>query len=240
MHQLKFEDENTSNSPEWIVTFGDMMSLLLTFFILLVSMSEVKSEKKFREIADSLRLQFGVDTLFAGLLPSSIQPRDPQLALMVTSGRSRKQRVASDNQPAASSGSVVAPVRSSTAPQLGLPMSQIAFQPQRDDLSEAARQALQSFFLSIADKPGTIELRGYVRDVTGSNDEGSRDSAELTFARCRRIQQFLVEEVKVDPSWIRIAVADQRMNEPAVESSTKFLQTESVDIYLLEHVAIDR
>jgi chemotaxis protein MotB len=25
--------------PEWVVTFGDMMSLLLTFFIMLVSLS---------------------------------------------------------------------------------------------------------------------------------------------------------------------------------------------------------
>jgi chemotaxis protein MotB len=30
--------------PEWVVTFGDMMSLLLTFFILLVSISEIKEE----------------------------------------------------------------------------------------------------------------------------------------------------------------------------------------------------
>ena len=30
--------------PEWVVTFGDMMSLLLTFFIMLVSLSEIKEE----------------------------------------------------------------------------------------------------------------------------------------------------------------------------------------------------
>ena len=37
------EDE-APGVPEWVVTYGDMMSLLLTFFIMLVSMSELKEE----------------------------------------------------------------------------------------------------------------------------------------------------------------------------------------------------
>ena len=40
--------------PPWVMTFGDMMSLLLTFFILLFSMSELEVEK-FRLAAESIR-----------------------------------------------------------------------------------------------------------------------------------------------------------------------------------------
>lgn len=46
-------------APGWIVTFSDMMSLLLTFFILLVSMANM-DKKKFQEAAGSLQGAFGV------------------------------------------------------------------------------------------------------------------------------------------------------------------------------------
>lgn len=45
-------------APAWILTFGDLMSLLLTFFILLFSMSSVETEK-FKAAAQSLQEAFG-------------------------------------------------------------------------------------------------------------------------------------------------------------------------------------
>ena len=45
----------------WIMTYGDMMSLLLTFFILIVSFSTIQ-ESKFNEAVSSLQEAFGVLT----------------------------------------------------------------------------------------------------------------------------------------------------------------------------------
>lgn len=45
-------------APEWMVTFGDMMSLLLTFFIMLLSMSHMDMVK-YRQVAESLNGSFG-------------------------------------------------------------------------------------------------------------------------------------------------------------------------------------
>ena len=39
------EDEVEEGAPMWIVTYGDMMSLLLTFFILIVSFSSIQETK---------------------------------------------------------------------------------------------------------------------------------------------------------------------------------------------------
>lgn len=44
-----------AGSPAWMTTFSDLMSLLLTFFILLFSMSSV-SEERFRDAAQSLQM----------------------------------------------------------------------------------------------------------------------------------------------------------------------------------------
>ena len=43
----------------WVMTYGDMMSLLLTFFVLIVSFSSMQ-ETKFKDAAMSLRRAFGV------------------------------------------------------------------------------------------------------------------------------------------------------------------------------------
>ncbi len=45
-------------APLWMTTFGDLMSLLLTFFVLLYSMSELKQEK-FLQASQSLREAIG-------------------------------------------------------------------------------------------------------------------------------------------------------------------------------------
>lgn len=50
-------------APEWVITFGDMMSLMLTFFILLFSISEIK-KPKLESVAMALREHW--DTSFAG------------------------------------------------------------------------------------------------------------------------------------------------------------------------------
>ena len=44
-----------AGSPAWMTTFSDLMSLLLTFFILLFSMSSV-SEERFKDAAQSLQM----------------------------------------------------------------------------------------------------------------------------------------------------------------------------------------
>lgn len=46
-------------APEWVVTFGDMMSLLLTFFVLLLSFAEMDVQK-FKEMSGKLEKAFGV------------------------------------------------------------------------------------------------------------------------------------------------------------------------------------
>lgn len=46
-------------APDWVVTFGDLMSLLLCFFVLLLSFSEM-DKAVYKEVAGSLEKAFGV------------------------------------------------------------------------------------------------------------------------------------------------------------------------------------
>lgn len=54
------KEEQEAGAPAWMVTYGDMMSLLLCFFIMLVAMSEIKSDK-FQKLLESVKKAFGYD-----------------------------------------------------------------------------------------------------------------------------------------------------------------------------------
>ena len=55
----KKEDPPKAGAPAWTSTFGDLMNLLLCFFVLLFSMSTMDAEK-FEEIAASFSSAFGI------------------------------------------------------------------------------------------------------------------------------------------------------------------------------------
>ncbi|MDY0212625.1 MAG: flagellar motor protein MotB [Desulfuromonadaceae bacterium] len=55
----KREKKRKAGAPEWMVTYSDMVTLLLTFFVLLLSMASM-DQVKFDKAAGSLRGAFGV------------------------------------------------------------------------------------------------------------------------------------------------------------------------------------
>lgn len=53
------QSEPAAGAPEWMVTYGDTMTLLLCFFVIIVSMSEIKKDERFQQVMESLRRAFG-------------------------------------------------------------------------------------------------------------------------------------------------------------------------------------
>lgn len=51
-----------SGAPVWMVTFADLMALLTTFFVLLLSISQIDAQR-YRQIAGSLERAFGIQWL---------------------------------------------------------------------------------------------------------------------------------------------------------------------------------
>ncbi len=53
------DDGGGAGAPAWIMTFADLMSLLMTFFVLLLSFSEMDAAK-YKQVAGSMEKAFGV------------------------------------------------------------------------------------------------------------------------------------------------------------------------------------
>ncbi len=54
-----FPEEVAEGAPAWVVTFGDLMSLLLCFFVLLLSFSEM-DRNKYRIVSGAMKNAFGI------------------------------------------------------------------------------------------------------------------------------------------------------------------------------------
>lgn len=55
------QEETERGAPPWVVTFGDMMTLLLCVFVMLLAFSQLQAQR-FKVLAGSLRNAFGVQT----------------------------------------------------------------------------------------------------------------------------------------------------------------------------------
>ncbi|NEX23209.1 type VI secretion system protein TssL [Thiorhodococcus mannitoliphagus] len=53
------QQECPAGAPEWVMTFADLMSLMMCFFVLLLSFSEMDVQK-YKQVAGSMKFAFGV------------------------------------------------------------------------------------------------------------------------------------------------------------------------------------
>ncbi len=79
----KKQAEAAAGAPEWMVTYGDTMTLLLCFFVIIVSMSEVKEDERFQKVMESLRRAFGGYHGAVGSTPIENDPANTLIARLL-------------------------------------------------------------------------------------------------------------------------------------------------------------
>jgi len=84
------EEDRSPEAPLWYVTYGDMMTLLLTFFIMIASFSEVREQEKYQAVAKSIHRQFGREVDKSAGAVGWTRPRNGVIANMATLARSQK------------------------------------------------------------------------------------------------------------------------------------------------------
>jgi len=70
---MQLDNQNIPEAQEWLITYSDLMSLLLCFFVMLFAISTLQ-EPRFQSATESLRGSFGFlggQPLKPGLLPKS-------------------------------------------------------------------------------------------------------------------------------------------------------------------------
>ena len=204
---MAIEEDPEPGIPEWVVTFGDMMSLLLTFFIMLVSMSELKEDEKYQAMVESIREQFGHDMTMASMAPGESRPRGAYSPNPIyTMGRSKLMDLKTGGQEVKAvvgdheRVEIVRPGEDSTVGGV------VYFPEHATELTEDNRRDLQRIVEQIAGKPQKIEIRSHTTRRPVESDSGFRDEWDLAYARCRNVMRFLIEQ-GIDPDRIRLGPA---------------------------------
>jgi len=60
--EVEFSNEESRSIPPWVITFADMVTLLMVFFILLFAIGTIEQEK-WRQLKESLREALGADAI---------------------------------------------------------------------------------------------------------------------------------------------------------------------------------
>ena len=225
--------------PEWVVTFGDMMSLLLTFFIMLVSLSEIKQEEKFQAMVESMRQRFGYDRTLSSLVPGRSRPRNSAVAKLATAGRAKRldtMRGGDKIQAPVGDFPRVRIIRPGTQTSIG---AVIHFAPGDAMLGENEKQQLKETVAEMAGKPQVIEIRGHTWSRPIDPGSGFQNHMELAFARSRNVMAYLTEELGIDSKRLRISVAGA--NEPlSIEPDPKKQAGNSrVEVFMLDETIKD-
>lgn len=228
---MAIEEDPPAGVPEWVVTYGDMMSLLLTFFIMLVSLSELKGDKKYQAMVQSIMKRMGYE-LGPDVPPGKAFPLDSAIDKLRTLGAQSKTE--------AGRGGVKVPGpegqdvrvfkgKEGTAISLGGPL---VFLPGSDELAPGAAAVVSRLALELAGKPNKVDIRGHTTRDPPPAGSAWKDNFELGYARARKVYDLFVEQgIARD----RLRVSSAADTEPVPAGNDKKPQyLDRVEVYALD------
>jgi chemotaxis protein MotB len=225
--------------PDWVVTFGDMMSLLLTFFIMLVSLSEIKQEETYQAMVDSMQQQFGYERTIAALTPGDSRPRSSAYTVLATTGRAKRKDTAQGGVPVKAPSGEDPQVRIVRPGQQTAVGSVIFFEIGSDEISKAADDVIKELAQQLRGKPQKIEVRGHVSAEFAARTEGTDEAIMLGIRRAAAVRRILVEREGLHSARFRISSAGE--NEPIsrVGRSSAIARNPRVEVFLLDETVED-
>lgn len=230
------QEESSGGVPEWVVTFGDMMSLLLTFFIMLQSMSEIKEEEYFKAVVDSIKQQFGFDRTPISVMPGPSVPQTQAMIEMQVQGRAPRRDSHRGGVPQKSPQGEeqrVRIVRQGKQTAIG---TVLFFPDGMVELNAAAERALDLEAKEFAGRPQRIEIRGHTALQAVGQVADSERAMDLAYMRCRQVMRYLVQKHGIAPERVRLSAAGA--NEPySIQggSESEWLNPR-VEVFLLDEL----
>jgi len=196
-------------APAWVVTFGDLMSLLLCFFVLLLSFSEM-DKAKYKEVSGSLAKAFGVQhKVRAFQVPKGVKmiakdfdqeviptkPREEFINVQKRVGVQLKKEIETQFHNLRELIQVEVGEKEVVIRLMG----ETAFDSGKADIKEQMVPLLLKIGSGLSETKGDIIIAGHTDNVplTGG-PYGS--NLKLSIARAATVAEFLLEESALPPS----------------------------------------
>ena len=222
----KRSTEDDINTNSWIDTYADTITLLLTFFILLYSISIVDSQK-LRELSQALQNSLSGS--------SEITNIEDVKDLKIQTGNSNYEDLSEKlNKIIEKNGlTEVIKIREEDRGIVLQLDETILFDSGRADLKDYSREVLETITTIITNTDNDVLVEGNTDDVP-MNNERFASNWELSTARAVSVVRYFVETKNLNPT--RFAVKGYGQYKPLVDNSTPENKTinRRVDILIVE------
>lgn len=193
------QQSSPGGAPEWMVTFGDMMSLLLCFFVIIVSLSEIKKDTVYQEVVTAIQEAFGYQG-GVGVVPTRDPPvKSMQKALdQMKVKQSPKLRQSKTDHPGPVGENMrVKTIREGMIFTLG---GNGSFDRGSWQLNEPVKEDLMHIADIARGRNNRIEIRGHAD--SGEIlvlDPDEMDLYDLGYRRAKAVMEFLVGKADLRP-----------------------------------------
>lgn len=225
--------------PEWVVTYGDMMSLLLTFFILLAAFSELKRDHEYQRVITAVKEAFGYSG-GVGVMPTD----DPPLRSMIEQLETLSKESLKESKVSQSSAEGVKGKQTevSRIPEgmrftIGGGMS---FERDSATLKEGAESELERIASTLKGRKNRILVRGHASGTEGGELSSFDDVFDLSYARAKKVREVLVETGGLRPEQVVIeAMGALSPLERRAYTEEEQADNRRVEIVMTEQIAED-
>jgi chemotaxis protein MotB len=228
----KVEAPASEGAPEWMVSYADMITILMAFFVVMYSMAGTKDTEKQDPVMSSLRKQFG---RFSGSPSGKYVPRSAALAGVGGGPVKRVGAIPGGAEPKAPVGenARVTTIRPGGQITIG---GVIYFDEGISELGADQERQLQLVVEELSGKPQKIEIRGHTTSRGPNQGSDYRDNWDLGYARCHNTMEYLIAQ-GIEAKRLRVSVAGQY--EPIHVGTDAVLMKKNgrVEIFMLNEFA---
>jgi chemotaxis protein MotB len=226
------EEDPPAGVPEWVVTYGDMMSLLLTFFIMLVSLSSMKQDGQLRAMMDAISETFGAHNGEYGA-PGNSSQTSSVLDKLGSLGFHSEGGTKKSNRATKGGGGPNLPVSTigeGTVVTLGGPAMFPRFSA---TLTDELKKNLDVIANVVADKPNRIDVRGHASPEPLPEGSPFRDQLDLSFARAHNVAMYLISK-RIEPGRILVSAAADVEPRRVTRDKNGQMLNHRVDVFLID------
>lgn len=222
----------------WVVTYGDMMSLLLCFFVLLAAIANFDDQEKlFMAALESIRRAFGSPGQQGWLADDTVDFKSLLVKMQTMYVPIEPKSLGHSDEPGVDGKFFrVKKVRDGLEMTIGGP---IAFGRFSSEIEPMTEKVLEQLSEELKGKSNKIEIRGHATSEPLPISSQYKDAIDLAYARARAVRDRLVA-LGVDPRAIRVSSAGSY--EPVLRQTyddERRAQNRRVEIFITQALLSD-
>jgi chemotaxis protein MotB len=235
LSRRKHEEEKHGSDERWLITYADLITLLMIFFVVMYSFSVVDA-KKFEQVAASLT------SVLNGRSPEILDFQGPSVIEGLTVEQMQMEEIRKQLQDYIDNNNLAINIQLYLQDR-GLVISlndTILFESGQAKLTHQAEEIMLKVGQSLVGIPNYVRIEGHSDNLPISNAQFA-SNWELSALRATNVLRYLIKEAKLNPARLSESGYGEYRPIAANESEAGRARNRRVDIVIMksEHAVVE-